>query len=100
MSGFVSNTPDASRFPGGTFHVELCLKLASGYSSGRPEEPGFELIFCVLSASVRDFVLQISFGAMNGLRINGELDATEGRRVEPDSPEVGPTQETAETACW
>ena len=87
-------------FPGVHSTSELCQKLASGYSSGRPEEPGFELIFCVLSASVRDFVLQISFGAMNGPRINGELEATEGRRVEPDSPEVGPTQEIAETACW
>jgi hypothetical protein len=37
---------------------------------------------------------------MNGLTGTGDLDATEGRREEPDSPEVGPTQEIAETACW
>jgi len=49
---------------------------------------------------VHDFVLKIPFGAMKGLRINGGLEATEGRREEPDSPEVGPTQEIAETACW
>ncbi len=55
----------------------------------------------VLSASLRAFVLKIPFGAMNdGLRINGDLDATEGRPEEPDSPEVGPTHEIAQTPCW
>ena len=46
------------------YHMEHLIYLiialaicASAVTSGRPEEPGFELIPRVLSASVRDFVL-------------------------------------------
>jgi len=51
------------------------------------------------SASVCDLSQRSLLGAMNGLRGNDKLRDIGGRRWEPDSPGVSPTQEIAETAA-